>query len=444
MVTPDKWSKARAYMSQLLEIASTTNLFDSKQLDSIRGYLIYVVHTYPSFTPYLKGLHLTINSWCLGRLSDGWKDMGSYELELSLADQHPPQEVRGVPRLLPDLQALSTLFQPSIPPRQVVRGSTVAVVLYGYANASRSGSGSCFATPQGLRIRYGLWGRVISHQSSNFQELQNLADTVEWELVDQFPVLREAVAAIDHLASAELSPGLELFLFTDNIVAESAFFRGTSSNPLLFDLILRLKQLELQYSLHLYVAHIAGTRMMAQGTDGLSHGAAWEFNNPVTIVPLHLSPVDRDPTLLTWVASWIPAGLSPHILTPYEWYTTGHGVMESNTNLDGMCCPSPAPYSTVFVWHPAPTAAEAALEELCFSRHKRPTYWHIFLCPRLFTHTWRKRLFKFSEVTFYLTPGFLPVTWPATQHEPIVVGIFLPLLGRPPWLAKVSPPLLPP
>jgi hypothetical protein len=170
----------------------------------------------------------------------------------------------------------------------------------------------------------------------------------------------------------------------------------------------------------------------------------WEFNNPVTIVPLHLSPVNRDPTLLTWVASWIPVGLSPHILTPYEWYTTGHGVMESNTNLDGMCCPSPAPYSTVFVWHPAPTAAEAALEELCFSRHKRPTYWHIFLCPRLFTHTWRKRLFKFSEVTFYLTPGFLPVTWPATQHEPIVVGIFLPLLGRPPWLAKGSPPLLPP
>jgi hypothetical protein len=64
----------------------------------------------------------------------------------------------------------------------------VAVVLYGYADASRSSFGSCFTTPQGLRIRYGLWGRDISHQSSNFWELQNLADAMEWELVDQFPV----------------------------------------------------------------------------------------------------------------------------------------------------------------------------------------------------------------------------------------------------------------
>jgi len=116
MVKPDKWSKARAYVSQLLKIASTTNLFDSKQLESIRGFLIFVVRTCPAFSSYLKGLHLTIDSWRPGRQSDGWKDMGSYELERSLADQHPPQELRGVPRLLSDLQALSMLFQPSIPP----------------------------------------------------------------------------------------------------------------------------------------------------------------------------------------------------------------------------------------------------------------------------------------------------------------------------------------
>jgi len=95
---------------------------------------------------------------------------------------------------------------------------------------------------------------------------------VEWELVDQFPVLRAAVDAISEWVMSETSPGLELFLFTDNLVAESAFYRGTSSNPLLFNLIIHLKKLELQYSLNLHTVHIAGTRMMEQGTDGLSRG----------------------------------------------------------------------------------------------------------------------------------------------------------------------------
>jgi hypothetical protein len=442
LVTVDKWLKARDLISQLSEIASTTNEFNFKMLESARGFLIYVVRTYPGFNPYLKGIHLTLDSWRPGRRDDGWKDVGEYlPNEWEMAETQPPATVFGVSRLSSDLQALTMLFHSLTPPRRIIRGSNVAVVLYGFADASRTGFGSSFITPAGMRVRYGLWGRDISHRSSNFRELRNVADAVEWELADRFPVLQHAVDAVAQLVHSEVPPGMELFLFTDNIVAESAFFRGTSSNPLLFEIILKLKQLELEHSLHLYVVHIAGTRMMAQGTDGLSRGVAWEFDNPLAFVPLHLSPFDRDPLLLPWVVSWIPPPFQPRPILADEWYTVGHGWEGHTTNSDGIWHPLPVPASTVLVWHPAPTAAEAALEELCLGRHKRPHLRHIFMCPRLFTHAWRKRLFKFADMVFYLSPGFLPQVWGSCQHEPVVVGIFLPLLQTPPWRMKGTPPL---
>jgi hypothetical protein len=204
MVTVDKWTKARNLVLHLLDVSGSTNVFYYKSLESSRGFLIYIVRRYPAFNPCLKGFHLTIDSWRPGRRSDGWKDVGEFfDDPMNHTLQQPPSSVTGVPRLNSDLKALAALFQPLTPPRRTVRGSSVAVVLYGYADASRSGFGSSFITPQGLQIRYGLWGRDISHQSSNFRELQNLADVVEWELIDQFPILQEAVNAIDHWVTSD-------------------------------------------------------------------------------------------------------------------------------------------------------------------------------------------------------------------------------------------------
>jgi hypothetical protein len=439
MVTTDKWIKARSQVARLLEISSTTNAYDFKELESIRGFLVYVVRTYPAFNPYLKGIHLTLDSWRGGRGEDGWKDPGEWS---SIEEESPPATVLGVPRLQSDLQALTSLFAPTVPPRRVVRATQVLVVLYGYGDASRTGFGSSFFSFEGVRVRYGLWGRDISHQSSNFRELHNLVDAVEWELVDQFPVLGAAVEAVESLILQERIPGVELFLFTDNLVAEGAFYRGTSSNPRLFELILRLKRLELMFSLHLHVIHISGTRMMAQGTDGLSRGAAWETGTPLALVPLHLSPFERDPHLLPWLTSWLPMGAPVEVLTPLDWFGVGHGIRGGSPNTDGMWQPMPVHPCTVLVWHPPPTAAEAALEELCFGRQKRPHLRHVFVCPRLFTHAWRKRLFKFADLVFYLPPGFLPHVWERHQHEPLVIGVFLPLLSQPPWLLRGTPPVL--
>ncbi len=214
MVTGDKWLKARGHIQYLLDIANTTNQFDHKDLERIRGFLIYVVRTYPAFTPYLKGIHLTLDSWRPGRRWDGWRDVDDLlpeEVEALTPLNYPPATVTGVPRLILDLQALAKLFEPLTPPRRIVRTNEVAIVMYGYGDASHSGFGSSFVTPSGVHVRHGLWGRDISHHSSNFRKLQNLADTLEFELEDQFPILRSAVETVSSLLHQEDLEGLEIF-----------------------------------------------------------------------------------------------------------------------------------------------------------------------------------------------------------------------------------------
>jgi hypothetical protein len=59
-------------------------------------------------------------------------------------------------------------------------------------------------------------------------------------------------------------------MFTDNFVTECYYFQGTSASPILFELVLRLRKLELLYRCKIHMVHISVTRMIVQGTDGLS------------------------------------------------------------------------------------------------------------------------------------------------------------------------------
>ena len=49
---------------------------DRARLEAIRGLLVYSARTYRDMNPYLKGLHLTLDSWRLHRYRDGWKFWG--------------------------------------------------------------------------------------------------------------------------------------------------------------------------------------------------------------------------------------------------------------------------------------------------------------------------------------------------------------------------------
>jgi hypothetical protein len=44
-----------------------------QHLLEIQGFLMYVVRTYTWMNPYIKGMHLTVDSWHPGRLEDGFK-----------------------------------------------------------------------------------------------------------------------------------------------------------------------------------------------------------------------------------------------------------------------------------------------------------------------------------------------------------------------------------
>jgi hypothetical protein len=187
-------------------------------------------------------------------------------------------------------------------------------------------------------------------------------------------------------------------------------------------------------SLRLHIIHVAGTRMIQQGTDGLSRGLMTDgvfAADPMKLhLPLHLTPYDRHPPLLQWVQSWCPdSSVLP--LSPEEWYTTGHGLAPGVAGPSGTYFPLLHP-GRWFLWSPPPAAARAALEELAVSRHKRPHLNHIFIVPRLFTSQWRRLLHKTADVIFELPAGARPA-WPQHMHEPLVIGLTLRLASCVPF-----------
>jgi hypothetical protein len=75
-VSQEKWDKTKAQVGDILEelVRSPDGMLGHKALERKRGFLIYVTRTYISMVPYLKGIHLTLDSWRKGRDEDGWME----------------------------------------------------------------------------------------------------------------------------------------------------------------------------------------------------------------------------------------------------------------------------------------------------------------------------------------------------------------------------------
>ena len=131
--------------------------------------------------------------------------------------------------------------------------------------------------------------------------------------------------------------------------------------------MLRLRKVEMEGRLSLWVIHIAGTRMIEQGADG---GSRSDFTQGVMAgepmlkcVPLHLNALERQSGLEDWVRSWWNPELGElQTLSPNGWFDGGQS--EGN-----------------FLWVPPPTAAEVVAEQLGEAWHKRPHCHHIVLVP---------------------------------------------------------------
>ena len=89
----------------------------------------------------------------------------------------------------------------------------------------------------------------------------------------------------------------EIFLLTDNLVAETAFYKGSSSNETLFNLVFRLRKVELEGGIILHIIHVSGKRMIASGVDALSKGdttkGIMKGNSILTYSPFHLGAHQR-------------------------------------------------------------------------------------------------------------------------------------------------------
>ena len=131
--------------------------------------------------------------------------------------------------------------------------------------------------------RHGYWGPADRKKSSNTKEYRKLVNDVE-----------------DALKRGLLG-GCEVFMFTYNMVTEGAYYKGNSLSQEMYECTLSLKELEMEGGFLLHVIHCTGTRMIAQGTDGLSRGVMWEGvmgGTPMSAyIPLHESPLQRDPSL---------------------------------------------------------------------------------------------------------------------------------------------------
>jgi hypothetical protein len=174
--------------------------------------------------------------------------------------------------------------------------------------------------------------------------------------------------------------------------------------------------------LALHVIHVAGKRMIAQGTDALSRGfttagvmAGMDFS---LFVPLHQSVQDRqDSTILRrWIESWL--GESKW-LAPEEWF-------------------EPQSLVTPCIWTPPPAAADAALDQLGKWLHMGPTDTiHVVVIPRLMTSRWRKILGKTCDLVFTIPVG--SVLWSYSLFEPLIVGICFPFIRFKPWRLRGTP-----
>jgi hypothetical protein len=432
-VPQDKWDKARRYAAEILSTLDSASQLDRKFLESVRGFYIHLQRTYPSITPYIKGLHLTIDGWWAGRDSNMWnlpkgwdEDEFAFDSPSAPLPSSPPDLVAPAPRLRSDMAVLHSLFSLTTPPIRYLRPRQARIALYGFVDASGAGFGGTYTARDGrVLFHHGIWGRDADHVSSNYKELRNLIDTVE-----------------EGIATGELHHS-ELFIFTDDSTAEGAYYKGNMDSQLRFDLVLRLRKLDMGGLLRLHITHVAGMRMIVQGTDGLSRGdlteGVMQGESLTSFIPLHLTAFDRSTTFLPWLCRWCPAGnISP--LTPDEWFERGHGILCGHLSPSGAWHPHET-QDAWLLWAPAPAAASLALDELQSSRHKRPHINHIFVCPRLFTQYWRHKLHRVADIVIELPAGCRCV-WPLRMHEPLLIGLTLRLTSRYPWQLRDTPQLL--
>jgi len=444
-VSQSKWEKGRNYILDLsTSLDENENaMFDYKHLERVRGFLCHLAMTYEILFPFLKGFHLALCAHLPNRDDDGWKMrdlewLGFLEERISkgklseeekaeLMNQefnisNAPKRIKVGKRFRKCLIALKKFFEVETPPIITDRSTNIQMAVYGFVDASKSGFGSSIDYGNQVTYRMGIWGSDTENDSSNYREFANLVETLEMESQD---------GRLD---------GAMLIIATDNSTVESAIYKGNSSNEKLFDLIVRLRLLELKVGGKFIVSHVSGKRMVYQGTDGISRGHLREgitvADMMLDFCPWHQSALERSPSLVNWINSIF--GKRTEVLSPEGWYTRGHdhdGYFKDENGFMRVKI-----RKGTFVWSPPPAAAEVAIEELRKARLKRRDSTHIVIIPKLMTPLWLKQMHKACDIVFPIKPTH--PFWNSNMFEPFMMGIVFPFIPHRPWQLRRTPKLL--
>ncbi|KAI2511896.1 hypothetical protein MHU86_2412 [Fragilaria crotonensis] len=443
-VSQEKWMKGKLIIENLYSLIREhpleRPLINRKELERQTGFLNHLTMTFDDMTPFLKGFYLTLNSWRGKRDPDDWKmddkiwmkclvaqmENGSitepeFNNEVnSVLDRGCPVEVTASTRLGDDLRALTAMFDTKVVPEVKLRSKDIVSLIYGFGDASGTGLGATFTCGAGFNFRVGVWGSDDSGQSSNWREFTNIVDSLE-----------------DEAKSGNLGNS-EVFMFTDNSTVESCSVKGTSSSIKLLHLVIRLRGLTSTHGVRLHIFHVSGTRMIAQGTDGVSRGFLGDgimAGNPMkSFIPIHASAVNRSPLLMNWIISWS----SPSIicLEPRDWFDVAHDIGEWKSGWDGFHRPA-LKEGRIYLWTPPPFAADIAIAELRKARIRRQTSTHVFVVPRLCSPLWMKQVFKAADFVFEVPAGHS--YWDCDMHEPVLIAIMFPFLRTKPWQLRGTP-----
>ena len=434
-VTQVKWDKAKNILQRIENEWVECGDLEFKPLESERGFLIHLAMTYRCINPFLKGFHLTLDSWRPNRKDNGWKmtpaEWACYLNSISdenernqladLGNLGHPDRVKPVPRFESDLKALKLFFAKDTPTEIAVRGDTFHKISYAFGDASGSGFGDSFLSESGLSFQQGTWVEQDSAESSNYRELKNCLNAIR----------REG-------ESGRLRNSFLLFC-TDNSTVETALFKGTSTSPKLLECVIEFFQLQMDFGFLAVVSRVSGKRMIEQGADGLSRGALNEGvmkgNDLMSYLPFHLSASQRSPDLIPWIQTW--AGHEAELLRPEDWFIRGHDIVGGGISIDGFWRPTIE--SGTFIWDPPPAAADVALEQLRKARIKRQSSTHIIIVPRLMTPLWMRQLYKACNIVLVMPPG--TSCWDNSMLEPCLIGICFPFIKHRPWQLRSTPKL---
>jgi hypothetical protein len=222
------------------------------------------------------------------------------------------------------------------------------------------------------------------------------------------------------IVGGKIQAGTEVFICTDNAVAESTYFKGSSKSRELHDMIVELRKLEMKGLLIIHFIWISGRRMIQHGTDGLSRGdtgsGVMEGKDFLDVLPLNETALDRQPRLREQILDWVTDSTQWKFASTEDWFDR---VLHEPKG--------------AWIWTPPPCLARIAVEQLCEVKHIYPKSKHIFVCPALMTGYWRKPLGKISDIMFTVKAGCK--LWDDAMLEPLTIAFASPLLSRSPWVA---------